>query len=881
MLKQSLLCLFSCFQIAAFSQNALDQPVDFITKNQAITGALFALSETVDVNITFSPKLFSKNKKVSITAYKEPLRKILNRFLADTDIDFKLSDGGIILFKKPIPYFIINGYLTDAKTGERLVGANVFELTNLVGGASNAYGFYSQKFKRGTLCLQVSYLGYQTKVIEVNLDKPQQLNIALEPSLTLKEIVVTSQKDSAILLQNGSEITLPLEWLSHLPAAAGEPDLLRYIQLMPGVQSGGDGFGGLHVRGGNSDQNLILLDDVPVYNPSHTFGLFSIFNPDLAKSVKFYKSGFPARYDSRISSVLDVRTREGNTENFTAELSLGTMASRAVAEIPINRGRGGILIAGRRSHINLWLKPLTATQKSNNDLEGEMSYTFSDLNIKGHYSFSEKDKVYLSYYTGGDQFADTSISFDTTINIDQPGVIDFSSFQTYNLDWGNQILSARWNRLHSEKLFSNTTATYSNFQYTSIREEEAEFSILDEDYFAFRERTSYSSVISDVSLRTDFDYFTNQEHHVRFGAAAIHRRFQPGLTETNLEGSELDSIPEIEENNFDENEAIKTLEFSLYLEDEFQRGNWTINGGLRFAVFSRKNKVDVVPQPRLAINYHFNQYLNFQASTSHTTQFLHLLTRSDSGLPNDLWLPSDLQTPPQKAWQFSSSLSGSLNHGRHWKVEGYYKKMDNLFRIDKNRFEDAVSIDMLEIDVNNWEDFVEKGTGKSYGVEISLEQQKGRLTGWVGYAFSKTFRTFQGIEQPYSFDSRHGVTIATTLQITDKLDLSLNWLWQSGRPVSTSDYGEQDVPFTSLLNTATTSQLGNRLPTYHRLDAGLNFHFSQKKWQHKIKLGVYNAYNQKNVFFAYDSAVLSNGKTTSNVVYGLPILPSLSYSLRW
>lgn len=514
-------------------------------------------------------------------------------------------------------------------------------------------------------------------------------------------------------------------------------------------------------------------------------------------------------------------------------------------------------------------------------MDGEMDYFFADLNVKAHYSLSEKDKVYLSYYTGKDEFSDGAITENDSLGTDGADIISSFSADTYALDWGNQILSARWNHLYSDKLFSNTTATYSNFQYTSKRTSEAEFSVLDTDFFAFRAQTSYSSIISDFSLRTDFDYFFNPEHHVRFGAAAIYRTFTPGLTESDVEGTNLDSIPDISENNFEENEALKTGELSLYVEDEFQKDNWTITGGFRLAVFNRKGKADVVPQPRMSVNYRFNPHLNFQTTGTYTAQFLHLLTRSDSGLPNDLWLPSDLNTPPQKSWQWSAALSGKIDERRFWKVEGYYKKMDDLIRLDRDLVDNAVSLDILQINVNNWENFVEKGEGKSYGIEASIEQQKGRLTGWIGYSFAKTYRDFQNNEQPYAFDSRHGFTIASNLQITGNLDLSLNWLWQSGRPLSTSEYGEQDVPFVNILQTTTTSQIAGRLPVYHRLDVGLNYHFSQKRWQHKIKIGLYNAYNRKNVFFAYDTFNVANGTPVTVFIYGLPLLPSFSYSLKF
>ena len=289
MLKNILLgiILLICHSLTA--QNVLDKPVDFLVENEEISKALFSLSERADVNITFSPKFFKKEEKISIAAKNKPLKFVLRNCLEGTEIGFQFSDSGIVLFRKVAKKYTLSGYLTDAQTGERLVGANIFELNSSQGGASNSYGFYSQKFKQGKVKLQVSYLGYQTEIVEIDLNKSQSFNISLEPSLTLTEVVITAQKDSVFITGTGQGTTLPLERLSHMPHAAGEADVMRYIQMMPGVQSGADGFGGLHVRGGNSDQNLILLDDVPVYNPSHTFGLFSIFNPDLAKrKADFY-----------------------------------------------------------------------------------------------------------------------------------------------------------------------------------------------------------------------------------------------------------------------------------------------------------------------------------------------------------------------------------------------------------------------------------------------------------------------------------------------------------------------------------------------------------------------------------------------------------------
>ncbi|MFK8008513.1 MAG: carboxypeptidase-like regulatory domain-containing protein [Saprospiraceae bacterium] len=881
--------LFLFFQIGLSAQSLLDKPISFNLQNISISEALFTVSEVADINITFSPKFFTQEKKVSIEAYEEPLRKVLKNFLEETNIDFKLSKGGIVLFRKPIRRMTVSGYLSDAKTDERLVGAHIIELNSLEGNTSNAYGFFSQNFKEGKVKLQVSYLGYQTKIVEVDLRKSKQINIALEPSLTLEEIVVISKTDSVFVNPRGTETTLPLEQLSYLPTAGGEPDIIRFIHLLPGVQSGADGFGGLHVRGGNSDHNLILFDDVPIYNPSHTFGLFSIFNPDIVKSVKFYKGGFPARYDSRISSVLDVRTREGNGQSFSGEFSAGTMATRGLLEIPLKKGKGSILIAGRRTHLNLWLSPLAEKKKEEQDLDGEMNYLFADFNAKANYTLNKKNKIYLSFYTGKDDLSDLSSQGQSDLMDPSQPSFGFSivSKDSFAVQWGNQIISLRWNHLFNDKMFSNTTATYSKFQYTSEHAAEVQFSIFDDNFQAFRDAEFYSSTITDFSIRTDLDYFINHQHRLRFGANAIQRNFIPGLSEFSSSGSELDSIPEFTQNNFDDNEAIRTGEFNLYAEEEFQKNNWTINGGIRLSAFAQQGKLNIIPQPRLAIYYHYNKYLNFNSTISRTAQFLQLLTRSDSGLPNDLWVPANSKAAPQNAWQITSKVSGQLGKYSNWSVEGFWKKMNNLSRINQSQTQGgSASLKELRIDTKNWESFVEQGNGDAAGIELTLEQQKGRLAGWVSYTFSKTNRNFKKQKTAFSFDSRHGASVACTFHLNKNANFSANWLFQTGRPFSSTEFAEGDVPpsVIDLLKTSDLTDNIDRLPNFHRLDLGLNLHFRKKRWKHHFNLGVYNAYNRKNVFFAYPEINYNElGEETRKIktVYSLPILPSFSYSVKW
>jgi len=885
MLKKILLSITLLLSLGLSAQSVLDKPLDFSVKNERISEALFSLSESADVNITFSPKFFKKDKKVSIVEKNKPLKLVLRKCLEGTEIGFQFSDGGIILFRKIAKKHTLSGYLSDAQTGERLVGANIFELASSQGGASNAYGFYSQKFKQGKLKLQISYLGYQTEIVELDLTKSQSFNISLEPALTLTEVVITAQKDSVLISEAGQATTLPLERLSHLPQAAGEADVMRYIQMLPGVQSGADGFGGLHVRGGNSDQNLILMDDVPVYNPSHTFGLFSIFNPDLAKSVKFFKSGFPARYDGRISSVLDVRTREGNDQRFSTEFSVGTMATKGIVEIPLARGKGGLLLAGRRTHINSWLVPLSENLKAEADLVGEMNYQFADFNAKAHYSLGQKDKVYLSYYVGQDKFLDQEeygALEEGEIEIEEEStLLGFSTQETrkYKTDWGNSISSLRWNHLFSDRLFSNTTLTFSNFTYVSATESEVEFGLGGFGLAAFQETSSYNSHISDISFRTDLDYFFNEKHRFRFGLNAINRKFIPGFSEIRFRGPDAEEFPiPIDTLSSSTSPTIRTNEFNFYLEDAYQRGNWTLNVGLHLSAFVSSERKDLIPQPRLSATYMVNEQLKINASAVRTTQFLHLITKTDSGLPEDLWVPVGEKTPPPSAWQFALGASGALGNNNSWKTEFYAKKMQNVLQIKQEAFQSTGDSFVLEIDATNREDFVDRGSGEAYGMETTFEQQRGKLTGWLSYSYAVSNRTFNGEKRAYNFDSRHGITAAATYQFNKVIDLSLSWIYQSGRPMlDNSNFDDSNVPFSSILGQNAIAK-SERLPDYHRLDAGINFHFSKKRLKHKLHLGIYNAYNRKNVFFTYPTTINDN---QVGAVNALPLLPSFSYGIKF
>lgn len=842
--------------------------------DQAIEEALLDISEAAAVNILFTPNIFKTKKRINLNAKNESLEVILKDCLAGTQVAFKLSNGSIILFKKTLPFFNLSGYLTDAHTGERLIGANIISLETQYGCATNAYGFYSHKFKRGIVRLQVSYLGYETKIIAIDLSKSKQLDIQLEPAITLREVLITPKSDSSLLSGPANELDLPLSWLFKLPATGGEADVMRYLQLIPGIQSGTDGFGGLHVRGGNSDQNLILLDDVPVYNPSHTFGLYSIFNPDLTKSVKLYKGGFPARYEGRNSSVLDIRTKEGNNQELSGSFTVGSTATRGLLEIPIAKNKGSILLAGRRTHVNLWLEPLSRRVKAKNDEVGEMGYHFHDFNLKAHYAFSARDKIYFSHYIGKDNFMDYS---EKEIAENETDPLRYSNEDAYVTNWGNTITSVRWNHLFSDRLFSNTTITYSRFDYESTYSSVAEVFFFDEEFEASSFSELYSSKIQDASLRTDFDYFINNQNRLRFGANLASQTFEPGLLSSQVVGIDLDSL---DINDIPTNGAapINTFVFNAYAEQEMSMDKFRINAGLHLATYTNNSNLDFALQPRFTVAYDFSNQLQGHGSATRSVQYLNILTRADAGLPNDLWVPTGSKTGPQNAWQYTLGLSGKLGAYTNWKIETYYKHMKNLLRLDQSTLEGDVEL-RYEINGDNWEDFVESGSAQNYGFECTLEAKKGKLSGWLAYTWAKSERTYRGVSSPYLFDTRHNLSLTMAYRINHWLDFSANWVYQTGRPFALDIYENQDIPFGSILNTQPLSSVASRLPVYHRLDLGLNAHFKRKHLEHSFQVSIYNTYNRKNIIFA--KSVLNNNDPRVNGVTGLPILPSVNYTLAF
>lgn len=751
----------------------------------------------------------------------------------------------------------ISGYIKDKESGESLIGANVFNKQDLTGTTTNTYGFYSLTLPQDSVTLVVSYVGYSPIETRIYLDKDITLNLELTSSIELDEIVITSEEEIQQQTRM-STIDVPVQQIKSLPALMGEVDVLKVMQLLPGVQSGSEGSSGLYVRGGGPDQNLILLDGVPIYNSSHLFGFFSVFNADAINKVELIKGGFPARYGGRLSSVIDISMKEGSTKEFKGTATIGLIASKVTLEAPIKKDKTSFLFSARRTYIDILARPII---KAQNDGLGTAGYYFYDLNAKINHKFSDKDRLYVSGFFGQDKafskFKDEYTNGNQTTQYQDQ----------FGLKWGNAIGALRWNHLFTPKLFSNVTLTYSKYKF-AVFEETKTKTITPTDTQNEVFAIEYNSGIEDWAAKIDFDFIPNPGHYIRFGANGISHSFNPGVLAYRLD--DLDTVA----GSFQTN----ALEFAAYIEDDARlTDRLKVNAGVHFSGFNVEGKTYTSIQPRVAARYLINSSLSLKASYAQMAQFIHLLTNSGIGLPTDLWVPSTARIKPQTSYQVALGLAKTFSPMYELSIEGYYKEMDNLIE-----YKDGASFTSVNKD---WQDKVESGSGTSYGAEVFFQKKTGKLTGWAGYTLSWTNRQFDNINfgnpYPYRYDRRHDISITSVYKLNEHIELAGTWVFGTGNSITlpTQSYKQHNSnPNDYYYNTINYYEGRNsyRMPAYHRLDVSIAWVKQKKNGVRRFTLGFYNMYNRKNPFFittGYD-----NNGNKKFVQYSLmPILPSVSY----
>lgn len=759
--------------------------------------------------------------------------------------------------------FRISGTIRSADDGETLPGVSVNAPSLGLGTASNEYGFYSLLLPpNDSVEVVFSFVGYQTKTIRIALQEDLRMDIRLAFGIELETVEVNAEGTREAMASTQMSVeAINTREVKMIPVLLGESDILKAIQLKPGIPSGSEGTTGLFVRGGGNDQNLIILDEAVVYNPNHLFGFFSTFNTDAVKDLKLYKGGFPAQYGGRLSSVIDVRLKEGNNEEFEGAGGIGLLASRLTLEGPVQKGRSSFIVSGRRTYVDLFTRAVNRAQAQNNsDANPIPDYFFYDLNAKINFQIGEKDQVFLSGYFGRDNFGFSGDVFN------------------FNFDWGNATGTARWNHIFSPRLFANTTLTVSDYQY-NIGNEVTGFS------------SQLGSSIRDINGKADFFYALNNQHSMRFGAQITGHRFTVGRLRA---GSEDGVV------SFSSGRDLIAQEWGAYWGDEWEpNSKLAIQTGLRWSGFHTGGKVYQGLEPRVSGRLFLNPNTSAKLSYARMFQYLHLVANAGVALPTDVWYPSTEAVQPQISDQVAAGISWAP--GKRWIIntEVYYKKLQRQLEF----------VDGAQIFVNDdLENEFAIGEGQAYGWELSIEKKQGILTGWIGYTFARVTReNFSPLDPGRSFsqqgpfspiyDRRHDLSVVLFWEISRRLSATATFVYGSGdlRWLPSGRFTFQDVAGAEVRTIVPVFQDRNtfRLPAYHRLDAGLIWRFFPRWGESDLTFSVINAYDRRNVFFIYLDPVFAtdagNNATPFQIPTGIkakqvslfPVLPSITWNFKF
>ena len=761
----------------------------------------------------------------------------------------------------------ISGYVYDEESQEKLIGAHLFLKSKGLGTTTNGYGYFSLTIPSNSnenQIIMATYVGYNPAEIVVKM-RDSIVHIKLVTSNELSQVTITANRVLPIEKRNQiSTISISKKDLELLPSMGGEKDILKAYQLMPGVQSGNEGFSALYVRGGSPDQNLILLDDVPLYYVNHLGGFTGIFNSDAINSTQLIKGGFPAEYGTRLSSVLDVKMKEGNKRKRGAAFTIGMLSSKVLLEGPIKQDTSSYLFSARRFMYDIFMRLLTNIASSG---DVSMGYTFYDVNAKWHRVLDPKNNIYLSFYTGDDAF---SIKVKDKTN-ESPALLKTRQV------WGNYLGAFRWNRVYSPSLFGNLVVSFTQYRYKSTFDYEEK----NEDAEMTTSRLFYSGV-RDFSMHKSLEYKINNNYQIKYGIIGTYHIYTPGLLRLSQEysGNQI-----IDENS--DAPKINALESGIYMENRITLFHGlSANAGLRLASYSlTSGKSFFSLEPRLLLGYLINDRVKVSAAYSKMQQHVHMLSSTGTMMPVDFWMPSTKKIVPSQSQQYAFGVSTTLSEEFEFSSEAFYKTMNNLIA-----FKEGSSFTGLGYD---WENKIEtKGFGEVYGVELLLQKRSGKSTGWIGYTYSRNTRRFEGINNgkafPFNYDRTHDISIVYNLQINRRVDFSATWVYGTGMALTfpTGKYNVVDVgPVDFGNNYEEEVYLYNgknsvRAESYHRLDVSLNFRKEKRNGTRTWNISIYNVYNRKNPYSYYPNEITSH--TNNEVLISkrtmFPFIPSLSYS---
>ena len=763
------------------------------------------------------------------------LEEALANLFGESDIQYEMKGDHVVL-KKTLKV-TISGLILDAASGETLIGAGA--TSGKDGAVTNNFGFYSLTVpvKADRISITYSYVGYTTKTLRVRTQKDTTINVELVPGVSLDEAIVTAQQESGVSSTRMSAMEVPAAVIKSAPALFGEADVLKTIQLLPGVQGGTEGFSGLYVRGGGPDENLLLLDGITVYNAEHMLGIFSVFQPEAVKKVTLYKGSFPARYGGRISSIVDVRTNDGNLYETHGSIGVSMISDKFHLEGPIWKGKTSYSVSARGMHTLLLTPVIKLTGFDGN-------YFFYDLDAKITHRFSDRDRLYFNVYNGLDNF----YYRDEDSYSDGRTGIPITDNQKLGMRWGNTVAALRWNHVMGPKLFVNTTVAYNRYKMRIESDLVSQENDLDGNLGNNQYQVDYRSGMRDWVAKADFDYSPSPSHKVRFGAEYTFHTFIPE-TFTTYARETMGGVVQIDTTiNMKSRAEQAGHEASLYAEDDIRIGSHlTLNPGLRASLFGTQGRTYWSLEPRLSAKVSLTEDWSAKLSYSRMSQYVHLLSSSQISLPVDLWVPITKDIRPETSDQYSLGLYFTGIPGWTFSLEGYYKDVRNVLE-----YKEGVA---FMFDSSGWENKVEVGTGRAMGLELFIEKTMGKTTGWLGYTLARSDRLFPTINHgerfPYRYDRRHNVNLVVNHKFNEKFDISATWTFASG---GVTTLPEQRIVMTDPSGNyryadLVTSRNNYRLPSSHTLNLGFNFHRKHKRGEGVWNLSVYNAYNHMNPNF--------------------------------
>lgn len=870
----SLISVFLSFSLTGQS-SLLYQKINLELEDATLLEALELIQETSDVTFSYDKRIMpveTFNERYQDTQ----LRTILDELTTGTSLSYEVIQKTIVIYnddrqgsvieEEEESTFTISGTVYDDSNKELLIGATIVIDNRSFGTTTNAYGFYSLTVPSGEYQIAYSYLGYEQVVKATSIDRDMKMDIDLPlVSKDLTEVVITDrilQKEEHVTSTDMGKVGLGIKTINRMPAFLGEVDLIKSLTLLPGVTSVGDGSSGFSVRGGNVDENLILLDEAPVYNTSHLAGLFSTFNPDAMKDISFYKGGFPSRYGGRLSSVADIKMKDGNRKKFAARGGIGTVMSRLSLETPLGKN-GSLIVSGRRNYLDLFFNALLSlVPNGNGDELLDLDLFFYDLNAKATYKINDNNRVYLSGFLGRDVYGATILG-------------DFGA----GISWGNTSSTLRWNHIYNPKLFSNVTYYLSNFDYAVSAE-------------ASNVEADWNARLQEHGVKGDFVYYINPTQTLNFGVNGIRYQIAPATITGEIAEQFLNTVTA---------QTNRAVEASVYIEHEWEvNDDFKVDIGLRFSSFhnygqqnlvrldalNNLTRVDTVssgvynsywtPEPRLKVRYQIDEHSSLKANYTRNSQYIQLASNGVYTTPFDVWFSSSHLIEPQIADQVGIGYFRNLAKGKYqFSVEGFYKSLRNTIDFKENA--NLIFKEYLETELR-------AGRGEAYGFELQLKKDIGELTGWLGYTYSRSRRQIPTINNDRWYSARsdipHVINAVAIYEINQRVTLGTNFVFSTGQP-ATLVTGQYDFQGTSV--PIYSERNGARIPDYHRLDLSLTLQGKKNKFK-KIKrewvFSIFNVYGRRNAF-NIRIGESSNGNFIAEQVAIFTLVPAITLNFNY